>query len=202
MLIKTSCAAALFACALSMPASAAILAFTGQFSNDTPTPLPSASCLAGQVLVDFNPGNSTAHGTSNFGDFGPSQTHCITPGQPYAGTFSFAFDMGDLLAGTTGGWMTPTATPGVFNSFVTYTVTSGTGRFLGASGILHGVGLLDRRPTRPLNHLDITGSLNMPAVPEPASWTLMLSGFGFMGYALRRRESGKRRVHLRMARTA
>ena len=79
MSIKLSCLAALFASALAMPSSAAVFPFSGAFSNDTPTPMPSASCSTGQVLVDFNPGNSTAHGTSNFGDFGPSQTHCITP---------------------------------------------------------------------------------------------------------------------------
>ncbi|MBT2188889.1 PEPxxWA-CTERM sorting domain-containing protein [Sphingobium sp. H33] len=121
------------------------------------------------------------------GDFGPSQSHCIAPGQPYTGIFSFAFDPGNDLFGTTAGSMTPTATPGVFNSFVTYTVTGGTGRFLGASGSIAGVGLLDRRPARPLNHLDLTGTLNMPAVPEPATWGLMLTGLGLTGAAMRRR---------------
>ena len=178
----------LLALALPLPANAAVVAFAGQFSNDTPTPMPDPSCSAGQVLVNFNPGNSTAHGTSNLGDFGPSQTHCIAPGSTYAGTFSFAFDLGDILSGTTAGHMTPTATPGVFNSFVTYTVTGGTGRFLGASGLLNGVGLLDRRPARPFNQLEISGKLSMPAVPEPASWSLMVGGFGLAGVAMRRRQ--------------
>jgi hypothetical protein len=189
MLTKTSCVVALLAFATPMPIGAAVRAFTGEFSNDTPTPLPNPSCSVGQVLVNFNPGNSTAHGTSNFGDFGPSQTHCIAPGSPYTGIFSFTFDLGDMLAGTTAGHMTPTLTPGVFNSFVTYTVTSGTGRFLGASGVLSGVGLLDRRPTRPVNHLDISGSLDLPAVPEPASWAMMVGGFALAGCAMRRRGS-------------
>jgi len=178
----------LLALALPTPVNAAVMAFTGQFSNDTPTPGPDPSCSAGQVLVSFNPGNSTAHGTSNFGDFGPSQTHCIAPGTPYTGTFSFAFDLGDVLSGTTAGHLAPTATPGVFNSFVTYTITGGTGRFLGASGLLDATGLLDRRPTRPVNHLDISGKLSMPAVPEPASWALMVGGFGLAGVAMRRRQ--------------
>ena len=188
MAMKVSCAIALLLLSVTAPSQAAVLGFTGHFSNDTPTPLPSPSCAAGQVLVEFDPGNSTAHGTSNFGDFGPSQTHCITPGTPYSGTFNFAFDAGDVLFGTTAGWMTPTATLGVFNSFVTYTATGGTGRFLGVSGIIHGVGLLDRRPARPLNSLDLTGSLNLPAVPEPTSWALTITGFAFVGGALRRRD--------------
>jgi hypothetical protein len=177
----------LLALALPSPVNAAVVAFTGQFSNDTPTPMPDPSCSTGQVLVNFNPGNSTAHGTSNLGEFGPSQTHCIAPGTPYTGIFSFAFDLGDILSGTTAGHLVPTATPGVFNSFVTYTVTGGTGRFLGASGLLNATGLLDRRPTRPVNQLDISGKLSMPAVPEPASWSLMVGGFGLAGVAMRRR---------------
>jgi len=48
--------------------------------------------------------------------------------------------------------------------------------------------LLDRRPTRPVNHLDISGKLSMPAVPEPASWALMAGGFGLAGVAMRRRQ--------------
>ena len=187
MLKTMSFAAALLAAAAPLSASAATVAFNGQFSNDTPSPMPNPSCAAGQVFVDFNPGNSTAHGTSNFGDFGPSQSHCIAPGSPYTGVFSFAFDVGDALFGTTAGSMTPTATAGVFNSFVTYTATGGTGRFLNASGVINGVGLLDRRPARPLNSLQLTGSLDLPAVPEPATWSLMIGGFGVIGGALRRR---------------
>jgi hypothetical protein len=183
-------AAALLAFALPLNANAAVVIFTGHFSNDTPPPMPDPSCSAGQVLVNFNPGNSTAAGTSNFGNFGPSQTHCIAPGQPYAGVFTFAFGVGDTLFGTTSGFMTPTATAGVVNSFNTYTVTGGTGQFAGATGMISGVGLLDRRPARPLNSLDLSGSLNLP-VPEPATWMLMVVGFGALGGTLRRhRETG------------
>ena len=196
MPIKLRIAAALLASASPLPAYAAPVVFTGQFSNDTPTPLPDASCAAGQVLVNFNPGNSTAAGTSNFGNFGPSQTHCISPGQPYAGTFSFAFGIGDTLFGTTTGFMTPTAITGVVNSFNTYTVTGGTGQFAGASGVINGVGLLDRRPARPLNSLDLTGSLNLP-VPEPATWAMMVVGFGLLGGALRRRGAATNAVVLK-----
>ena len=174
---------------VAVPANAVTFGFAGQFANDTPPPAPNPACAAGQVFVDFNPGNSTAAGSSNLGDFGPSQSHCIAPGSPYTGIFSFAFAAGDLLTGTTAGFMTPTATAGVFNSFVTYTATGGTGRFAGVSGTIAGTGLLDRRPARPLNQLSLDGILNLPAVtvPEPASWALMVAGFGLTGAALRRR---------------
>jgi hypothetical protein len=174
--------------AAAVPAGAVTFGFAGQFANDTPTPGPSASCAAGQILVDFNPGNSTAVGTSNLGAFGPSATHCIAPGTPYAGVFSFDFASGNVLSGTTAGYMTPTVTPGVANSFVTFTATGGTGFFLGASGTIAGQGLLDRRPLRPLNQLSLNGVLNLPAVavPEPASWALMIAGFGVVGAAQRR----------------
>jgi len=171
------------------PANATIFSFSGHFSNDTPTPMSSPSCAAGEVLVAFDPSNSTAHGTSNLGDFGPSQTHCIVPGHPYTGTFSFLFDVGDMVSGTTAGYMTPTATPGVFNTFVTYTLTAGTGRFAGGSGTFHGTGLLDRRPARPLNDLSLSGQLNLPGVPEPASWAMMIMGFSLVGATMRSRKT-------------
>ncbi len=188
-MLKTSFGflAALIMAAPLSSAQAALMSFSGHFSNDTPTPMPNPACMAGQVFVSFNPDNSTAQGTSNFGDFGPSQSHCIAPGQPYAGTFDFVFDLGDMFSGTTAGYMTPTATPLLFNSFVTYTVTGGTGRFAGATGTIKGVGLLDRAPMRPVNDLNLSGSLNIAAVPEPASWAMMVIGFGAAGAALRRR---------------
>lgn len=42
-----------------------------------------------------------------------------------------------------------------------------------------------------------TATATTPAVPEPASWALMLTGFGVAGAALRRRRSGTTRVALR-----
>lgn len=168
------------ACAPAVAAS-----FTGQFSNDTPTPVSNPSCASGQVYVSFNPSNSTATGTSNLGAFGPSQSHCLTPGQAYVGVFSFDFAAGDMFSGTTTGYMTPTDTVGVFNSFVTYMVSGGTGRFVGATGTINGIGLLDRRPARPLNDLTLSGTLDLAAVPEPATWTLMILGFGAVSGAVR-----------------
>jgi len=71
---------------------------------------------------------------------------------------------------------------------VTYTVTGGTGRFLGGGRIIKKKKLLDRRAARQFNQLEIIGKLSMPAVPEPASWSLMVGGFGLAGVAMRRRQ--------------
>jgi phospholipase/lecithinase/hemolysin len=36
----------------------------------------------------------------------------------------------------------------------------------------------------------VAAQIGLPAVPEPANWTLMIAGFGFAGATLRRRRSG------------
>lgn len=92
-----------------------------------------------------------------------------------------------MFSGTTAGYMTPTGTPNLFNSVVTYTLTGGTGRFVGATGTIEGVGLLDRGLPRPFNDLTLSGTLNLAAVLEPATWGLTILGFGLVGGTLRRR---------------
>ena len=175
--------------ALAAPAGAAVMTFAGQYSNDTPPVLPNPACAPGSALVDFNPGNSTAAGTSNFGAFGPSLTHCIVFSTLSwtGGTFSFAFAAGDAFWGSTSGQLVPSAVPNVLDNLATYVVTGGSGRFLGASGSLSATGTLDRNYARPLNQSYLTGTLNLPAVPEPATWAMMIGGFGMVGAAARRR---------------
>lgn len=182
---------AVAAIGMTTPASAAIVAFTGSFSNDTPTPMGSPACLPTQVFVDFNPGNSTAAGVSNLGAFGPTQSHCISfPPGSYAGIFSFDFGAKGVLSGTTSGQLSPSGLPNILNSVVTYTVTGGTGAFTGATGSINGVGTLDRNFARPLNFLELNGTLNAPGVPEPANWAMLILGFGAIGGLARRRRGG------------
>jgi hypothetical protein len=184
-------ALAILALAAAAPANAAIVAFSGTESNDTPTPGPGAPCVGMQLLVSFNPSNSTAAGTSNLGDFGPSMTHCLTkPPTTYSGgVFEFDFAAGDELSGTYSGELDLTTVPLVFGSTVDFVVTGGTGRFLGATGAFEGVGTLDRTVPRPLNNLTFSGTLDLPAIPEPSSWALMLVGFFGLGATLRRRRA-------------
>lgn len=182
---------AALAIAAAAPASAAIVTFTGTEMNDTPTPGPSASCNPGQLLVSFSPSNAITSGTSNFGAFGPSMTHCLTPPPTNysGGVFAFDFAAGDEVSGTYSGFFGPTEFANVLNTTVNYIVTGGTGRFLGASGTIQGVGTLDRNPLRPINQLTLNGTLDLPAVPEPSAWALMLVGFFGLGATLRRRRA-------------
>lgn len=44
------------------------------------------------------------------------------------------------------------------------------------------------------NRVDFTignGPITQPAIPEPATWTMMIAGFAFVGAALRNRKAGK-----------
>lgn len=174
-----------------VPANAATRVFTGTQSNDTPPPMLSASCAPTQVQVSFSPSNAASSGASNFGAFGASQTHCIdVPPRDFSGgVFSYDFAAGDSFGGSYSGGLRPSGTPGVFDSFVNFVVTTGTGRFLGATGFVDAAGTLDRRPTRPVSSLQLTGVLNLPAVPEPATWAMMIGGFGLVGGMARRRRN-------------
>lgn len=177
--------------ATATPASAALVAFTGTEMNDTPPPAPSGSCGAGQIYIAFSPSTAVTAGTSNFGNFGPTAAHCLTPPPTSysGGVFTFAFDAGDEFSGTYSGFFTPTDVANVLNSTVDYVVTGGTGRFLGATGTIQGVGILDRRPLRPINNLTLNGVLDLPAVPEPATWAMLIMGFGMVGVIGRRRRA-------------
>nr|WP_207974747.1 PEPxxWA-CTERM sorting domain-containing protein [Parafrankia sp. BMG5.11] len=60
------------------------------------------------------------------------------------------------------------------------------------------LGILVGKGNQPdISHLSFWTTPNAPAVPEPATWAMMLFGFGAVGYGMRRRRSesnGKLRV--------
>ena len=77
-------------------------------------------------------------------------------------------------------------TPGVFNIMGTFLVTGGTGYFHRAGGSFSEVGPLDfRTQGRGIAIGAFTGKLDV--VPEPATWAMLVTGFGVVGAAARRR---------------
>jgi hypothetical protein len=97
------------------------------------------------------------------------------------GTYIIDFGL-DQFSGSFAGTSAATSTAGLFDLVFTYDILAGTGRFAGGTGSFNQIGTVDVRGGPPSRL-----SLNFSAVPEPATWALMLLGFGGMGMALRRR---------------
>lgn len=190
--VSLACVAA----AVAGAADAGVVAFTGDRENVSPVVgAPGGRCGA-QITVVIAPGNLSSTGTSNLGNFSLNESHCIAgfPPNPFdQGLFEWTFADGATLFGTYSGVAGLGPTPGVFALTEESIIGGGTGRFLGASGVLHTVGTLR------LGMVDgtrvsigagaISGLINAPAIPEPGTWALMITGFGATGALLRRRRS-------------
>ena len=166
-------------------ANADILPFTGTVTGVSSLVGVDPSCapLTFRSLID--PASTVGHST--LGDFTYSTSTCLSVGGGLSnGTFTINFG-NDAFSGTFDGGSTPTSTPGISDTAWLFTILSGTGRFAGASGTFQGAGLADAR-TRP-THVAISfiGDINAPAVPEPASWGLMILGFAGIGTVMGRR---------------
>lgn len=172
---------------LPVKVEAATRLFSGSSYNINPPAGPGSPCAAPLLNLSFGPGNTG--GSSNFGSFTYSQAHCAVggPGAYTGGVFEYFFDAGDTLLGTYNGALAPSGTAGLLRNMISYTVTSGTGRFLNASGTIDGTGTLDLRNGPARADLILNGTLALPAVPEPATWVLMISGFGLIGGIMRLR---------------
>jgi hypothetical protein len=175
-------------CALlvaSTPGSADILPFIGSVTGLSTFVGPDASCTAPLQFRSTIDPTSTV-GTSSLGHFTYSTSTCLSLGGGLsAGTFIIDFGT-DAFNGTFNGGSTPTGVAGISNTSWLFTVLGGTGRFEGASGTFEGSGIADAR-TRPTHvSIDFDGSVNAPAVPEPASWLMMLLGFGGIALIVRR----------------
>jgi len=191
---------------LAMPAGAAQFVFTGTRENSTPPPVPGTGrCAPAYVrTIIIEPGAISSTGASNFGAFTASLNHCEdTAAFPRAvidGFLTFNFDAGDSLLGTYSGLITLSGTPGIASVLHNMVITGGTGRFLGASGAITSTGTLRgvSTPNGPIGVFEGTlqGRLDLPAVPEPASWAMLVAGLGLVGQALRRRGVTYRTVAL------
>ena len=169
-------------------AQAGVIPFSGTVTGVSGIVGVDAGCGAANFRTAIDP--ATTEGHSPLGDFHFGTSTCISSGGAVSsGTFHIYF-ASDEFSGTFAGGSTPTLTTGISNTEWLFTILAGTGRFAGASGTFEGAGLADAR-TRP-THVGIAffGSAITPDVPEPASWALMIVGFGAVGLALRRRPRG------------
>jgi hypothetical protein len=188
-LIAAAAAAILLGSALPASADAAVVDFSGsRFNIDAPGPA-APRCGARTTINIRQSANSVSTGTSNFGSFVPTLSHCIQLPLPAAfdlGEFLFEFASGDTLFGTYFGALTA-AGAGVFNVSQEHTILGGTGMFAGATGSFLSSGTLTFGSGPPQVQQSFRGTINAPAIPEPATWLMMLGGFGLIGAALRRR---------------
>ena len=165
------------------PADAAALLFTGTMSGLGVTGAD-ASCapfpFRGTIAA------STSVGHSSLGDFSYSHNIClggVNAGS--AGSFLLDFGLGTINGSLTG-FAAASSTPGISNVTFNYTILGGTGQYLGASGMFAGVGTTDARMRPSLVSQMFQGTINAPAVPEPATWAMMICGFAGIGFAMRR----------------
>lgn len=195
---------ALIAGAAALPlssVSAATVMFSGSQSNTNAPGATGGRCAALTVSI-ANAGPFTSTGSSNFGDFATTQSHCLDGPPPiavgaasipyYAGLFTYAFSDGDSLFGTYDGLLTNLGARGLVGNHQTFTITGGGGRFLGATGAFTGDGTITFAQGRPpLSDITFNGLIDAPGIPEPATWMMMLLGFGALGAGLRsRRHTG------------
>ena len=178
----------IIACALLMgalPANADVLPFTGSVTGTSSIIGADPSCAPLQFRTAIDPAGTV--GTSSLGAFTLSTSTCIALGGGASfGTFIVNFGA-DAFNGSFDGGSTPTDVPGISNTDWLFTILGGTGSFEGASGTLDATGTADARtrPTHVLINLD--GDIVAPAVPEPASWALLLIGFAGIGLIARQR---------------
>jgi hypothetical protein len=167
------------------PVSAATLVFDGSASA-TASVAPDASCAPLPFRGTIAHANSS--GVSNLGSFTYSHNAC-TQGATGPVTGSFELDFGaSLLSGAFEGLSVARVdVPGLFDQQFSYTITGGSGIFQGATGSFTNVGTVDVRGGPPSRlALNFEGTIDAPAVPEPATWGMMLLGFGAVGAAMRR----------------
>lgn len=184
-------AASALAIAGAMPAEAAVLTFTGSMTGQGVV-TPDAAC-APRGRGNINPASTV--GSSSLGAFTYGHTVCTSgpPGGPIDGTFAIDFGSDGFFGTLSGVTARNAIVPTFFDFDIAYSILGGTGRFLGATGTFRtgpGSGAdVTFRPSRiTLNLVD--GSINAPAVPEPATWALLILGFGAVGAAMRRRGAG------------
>lgn len=189
---------------VAIPARAGIVDLSGTRQNVNFLSPPGTGRCAPLNTVSISPNGPSSSGTSNFGNFVYTQSHCIAgppgPASPVRaltdGQFLWDFASGASLFGTYTGEVVFNA--GVVTGTEFLTVLGGTADFLGATGSITNsgtlrFGLFEGRQAGFFNGT-FTGRLDAPAIPEPATWGLMILGFGAIGTAARRRREAAGRT--------
>lgn len=154
---------------------------------------PDASCAP----LPFRGNVPTGAAVSSLGNFNYSHSICLAgPVGPVDGSFLFDFGGGSLLYGTLTGSNAWSGLPFIADLTWAYAVTGGTGRFAGATGSFSGVGTSNGTNPPPIISLQFDGLVTAPGIPEPATWAILLAGFGSLGAALRRQRSKARSARL------
>jgi hypothetical protein len=76
---------------------------------------------------------------------------------------------------------------GIVDNVQHFVITGGTGLFANATGSFLGTGEIHFASGPPTATLTISdGVIKVASVPEPASWAMMVGGFGLIGGVMRR----------------
>ena len=129
-----ACFAAVFISAPIPAAAGDQVPFNGTVSGQIPSDLGPPVEGTGGCVFDFlvsNAGYATELGAfTGYAEFIPNLCDLT-----YTGVFYWTAANGDQISGPFSGYLTLTATPGVFDNHETAIVTGGTGRFASATGI-------------------------------------------------------------------
>ncbi|MGH6986952.1 MAG: FxDxF family PEP-CTERM protein [Caulobacteraceae bacterium] len=112
-------------------------------------------------------------------------------------TFDFTFDLSPGAGNVLSQLQASLASGSEAFSFGLYSGSPPTGTLIGNSSDITGPSLYSMHLTTSLYYLQmnssptvgslVSGALSVASVPEPATWALLLAGFGLAGYAIRRR---------------
>ena len=136
----------LIALAAASPALAQTIDFDGNaVVVDQLTP-PGGRCVPTFAnTVAFGPGDISSTGTTNLGTIAETASFCVNSAPPtdiLDGQFTIRFRGGDSITGSFDGRAEATAAPNVFAATRNFTISGGTGRFVGASGAFTNIGQL------------------------------------------------------------
>lgn len=138
--------ASLIALSLASPGLAQTIDFDGNNIIVDQLAPPGGRCVPQFAsTISFGPGDISSTGSTTLGPISETATFCVNslpPTDILDGRFSIQFRAGDTITGTFDGRAGATATPGTFAATRNFTITGGTGRFVGASGTFNQIGQL------------------------------------------------------------